>query len=154
MRRQSNTFWYSDSFVVYNSFTDKSLRQFLSHYSRLSNYYLIQLYCWHSTVTNVPRLSRAAPLASIGEWIFICLTWVSRPFWWLLRTAIWIMKVLMGRSWISLRGIQTQPLGSFNSITSTSWRSLKLVPALMDILKIWLHRTLPPNSKKMNWNKM
>lgn len=103
--------------------------------SIIHSVYLIELYCWHSTVTKVPRLSRAAPLASIGEWIFICRTWVSRPFWWLLRTAIWIMKVLIGRSWMSLRGIRTHPLGSLSSITSTSWRSLKLVPALIDILK-------------------
>jgi len=116
--------------------THSELKYFQSGYIRIrAAYHRMQLNCWKSVVTNVPKLSKATPLASIGEWILICRRWVSRPFWWLLMTAIWIMNVLMGLSFKSFRGTLTQPVGSVRPTTSTSWRSLKLVPDLIDILK-------------------
>lgn len=70
-----------------------------------------------------------------GECTFICRMCVSRPFWWFESTAIWIMKVLIGLLWMSLRGTRVQPDGSWRSIWSTSVRSLKWLPALIEILK-------------------
>lgn len=72
---------------------------------------------------------------STGEWTLICRMCVSLPFWWLLITAIWIMKVRIGRSRMSIVGITTHSVGSWRSTTSTSWRSLKFVPARIETLK-------------------
>lgn len=98
--------------------------------------YLTELNIWQRVVEKSPKSLIDVPRFSIGEWILICLMWVSLPFWWLLITAIWIMKVRIGLSWMSLMGMTNQPVGSFKSITSTSCRSVKFVPARTDILKM------------------
>lgn len=46
------------------------------------------------------------------------------------------MNAFTIRSFLSFNGIYTQPLGSSSSTSSTSTRSWKWAPALMDILKI------------------
>ena len=78
----------------------------------------------------------AADISCTGEWILICLMCVSRPFWWLDKTAIWIMNDRTGLWWMSNTGIITQPFGSFKSTCSTSVRSLKWFPTLIEILKM------------------
>lgn len=54
-------------------------------------------------------------LSSTGVYTLICLMWVSLPFWWLARTAIWIINVRIGFLWVSVKGTWIQPLGSTNS---------------------------------------
>lgn len=54
-------------------------------------------------------------LSSTGVYTLICLMWVSLPFWWLARTAIWIINVRIGFLWGSVKGTWIQPLGSTNS---------------------------------------
>lgn len=70
-----------------------------------------------------------------GALILILLTWVSLPFWWLDRMAIWIINVLIGFPFMSFSGTDIQPIGSLSSICSTSTRSLKWLPARIETLK-------------------
>lgn len=56
--------------------------------------HLIVRYIIKSTV--VQRGNFPIELSSTGVKTLICRICVSLPFWWLARTAIWIIKVLIG----------------------------------------------------------
>ena len=60
--------------------------------------------------------------------------WVSRPFWWLEMTAIWIMKARTDWSLRVLSGMMTQPDGSTRSTWSSSVKSFTWLPARIDSL--------------------
>lgn len=79
----------------------------------MRKFYLMERYIMKSIVVHLGNLPME--LSSTGVYTLICLMWVSLPFWWLARTAIWIMKVRMGFLWVSVRGTWIQPLGSTNS---------------------------------------
>lgn len=57
--------------------------------------------------TVVHRGNFPMELSSTGVKTLICRMCVSLPFWWLARTAIWIMKVLIG-SFVRLRERKTK----------------------------------------------
>lgn len=96
-------------------------------------YYFILEYWDISTQENLGFL--ASEMFCTGECTLIWRIWVSRPFWWFDNTAICIMNVLIGLSCMSLRGMIIHPDGSCISTCSTSVKSLKWFPALIDILK-------------------
>lgn len=75
--------------------------------------HLMERYIMKSIVVHLGNFPME--LSSTGVYTLICLMWVSLPFWWLAKTAIWIIKVRIGFLWESVKGTWIQPLGSTNS---------------------------------------
>lgn len=79
----------------------------------IKKFYLMERYIMKSIVVHLGNLP--IELSSTGVYTLICLMWVSLPFWWLARTAIWIINVRIGFLWVSVKGTWIQPLGSTSS---------------------------------------
>ncbi len=72
---------------------------------------------------------------SVGLCTTIWRICVSRPLWWLAKTAICIIQVLIGLERASRVGTITHPAGSWISKDRNSTRLLWLIPVRMEILE-------------------
>lgn len=110
----------------------KNIELFLFDIEHLGRNYLQLLCDANSMLENLGSMN--IDEVSVGLCTTICRICVSRPLWWLARTAIWIIHVLMGLERASRVGTTTHPAGSWISNDRSSTRLLWLMPVRMDIL--------------------
>jgi len=128
--------------------------------SGMSELHLMVAYCCMWTVVNV-GWRRVMPVASYtGEWILIWRRCVSRPFWWLESTAIWIMNARTALAVVgslsdpegSCKWMIIQPEGSFSSTCWSSVRSLKWLPTRTDSLRNTYSSSLCNLTHNLDWD--